>query len=107
MAKIHSGQLVSHRETLSPGCMPTAINPFATRSVWADTAAKVKRCPSKQIASRSPKRRAISSGSDPSVRFANQSPMMPPRQWTSPSGSRAARLIMRALAEAAKTLAEF
>ena len=62
---IHSGELLSHRQTLSPGPTPSAMSPFAASSTRRAISAKDWRTGPKTSDSRSPQRSAARPGSSP------------------------------------------
>ena len=61
----HSGQLLSQRQTLSPGAIPSAMSPFAASSTRREISAKDWRTGPKTSDSRSPQRSAARAGSSP------------------------------------------
>ena len=61
----HSGQLLSQRQTLSPGATPSAMSPFAASSARRATSAKDWRTGPKTSDSRFPQRAAARAGSSP------------------------------------------
>ena len=62
---IHSGELLSHRQTLSPGAIPSAMSPFAASSTRRAISAKDWRTGPNTSASRSPHLAAARAGSSP------------------------------------------
>ena len=63
--RIHSGELLSQRHTLSPGATPSAISPFAASSTPRAISAKDWRTVPKTRADLSPQRAAARAGSSP------------------------------------------